>query len=325
MREKPILIAVEDTVRKEISDIFRCACSVRQSLLSEGFLAKIIHIGKSDLLSPVRVKEKIKKLNPLCVFNLFEGFSGDSDTEVEFVRILEETGIAFTGNSSHSLEICLNKAGGKKILAKNNLPVPGGIFVRFQEALEEIGFAGPFFIKPCFEDASVGIEEDCLVKNKAYLELVVKCKLKRFPRGLLIEEFIPGKEYSAGFFGDYPYELVGISVLDYSKYPNLTPFLTYGSKWEKSRRAYKLLNPSCKLKLEAELRKEIVNLCVRAGEILGCRGYFRVDLREKDGRLFILDINPNPDIDRDSGFMKQAYNRGYSYNEVIKKILNLAK
>ena len=323
-KEKLVIITVacEDVKAKDVLDVLRCAKSVQQALLGRKVLAKVVYIEKSYFSAPGRLEKKIKELESDCVFNLFEGFSTDPDKEAEFAKIIEDTGILFTGNFSQTLENCLNKQATKDILVRNNISVPQGMFINNINALEGINLSLPLFIKPCFADASVGIEANSLVASGDDLYKIVDEKLANFQRGLLIEEFIPGREFNVGFLGEFPYELLGVSVMDYSRHQNFVPFLTYAAKWESSRWSFRALVPSCEEEIEDSMRREIIDIACQAGKALGCQGYFRVDLRENNGRLFIIDVNPNPDINEDSGFMRQAYRKGYSYGDIVERILN---
>jgi D-alanine-D-alanine ligase len=65
-------------------------------------------------------------------------------------------------------------------------------------------------------------------------------------------------------------------------------------------------------------------MCLKAGEVMGCRGYFRVDFRERNGEVFILEVNPNPDINTDSGFSRQSAAAGYDYSDMIAKLVEIA-
>ncbi|NQT28403.1 MAG: ATP-grasp domain-containing protein [Candidatus Omnitrophica bacterium] len=325
-KEKLIIITVarEGTKAKDVLEALVCAESVKQSFLDREVLVKIVYIEKSDFSESGRLKRKIKKLKPGCVFNLFEGFMSDPGKEVDFVEIIEDMEILFTGNFSQTLKNCLNKQAAKDILIKNRISVPQGLLVNNINDLEGNNLSLPIFIKPCFEDASVGIDENSLVVSRDDLYKIIGQKLENFHRGLLVEEFIPGREFSVGFLGEFPYELLGISTMDYSRHQDLVPFLIYAAKWEASSRSSRVLIPCCKEKIEGNIKGEIIDIASQAGRALGCRGYFRVDLREKNGDLFVIDVNPNPDINKDSGFMRQAYHKGYSYDDAVEKILNSA-
>lgn len=325
-QDKLILITTiqPDTNEKDVSEVLRCADDVKKTLLKKGFYVQTIHIKKEDFYHLSNLEKKIKTINPKCIFNLFEGFKTDSKTEARFAKILETTGIPFTGNNSTTLEICLNKNKVKDILGKNNIPVPKGVFIKDIHELNPNLFNPPVFIKPCFEDASIGIEEDSLVTKPQYIYKTAARKLKHFPQGIIIEEFIPQEEYNVCFLGHFPYKLLGTAILDYRQHSNFEPFLTYNSKWEETSRAFKTLTPSCGENIANDLKQQLLTLSATAGKLLGCQSYFRVDLRRREKQLFILDVNPNPDINTDSGFMRQAGHAGFHYDDIIEQILTFA-
>lgn len=319
-----IALAEEDKARNDALDTIRCGTSIEESLLKKGIEVETLYINKQDLEYPRQAEEKILALNPKCIFNLFEGFSGDARKEADFVRLLEKIGFPFTGNSSSAVELCLHKGLAKAVLKEENVLVPDGLLVREKEDLKADFLNFPLFLKPCFEDASVGIDEYSLAVNKQELRKNLERKLKDFPEGVIVEEFICGREYNAGFLGNYPYETLGVSVIDYRLHENLLPFLTYNSKWETKSAEFKAIVPSLNGNIDDDLRERIVEVSRKAGCALGCKNYFRVDLRQRGDDIFVLDVNPNPDINQDSGFMKQAYSRGYSYCQVIEKIIKLS-
>lgn len=325
-RNNLILITTgkENFHRPDLLSNQRCKDYVKKVLVDAGYKVKVLNLKGVDFENIPRLKGKILSLHPFCVFNLFEGFSNCPQKEAEFVLLLEELKLTFTGNSSSALRKCLDKIKAKEILKKQSIPLPRGVFVRNTKDLEKVNLDFPVFIKPCCEDASVGIDANSLVRSKENLHKVVTQKLKRFSGGLIIEEFIAGKEYNVSFLGKYPYQCLGIAVLDYSQYPKVMPFLNYSSKWDKRTKEFKVLVPSLSEKLPPVLKNKIVHLSRKAGEALGCQGYFRVDLREKDGKIYILEVNPNPDISPESGFIRQAYAQGYSYKDIITKILKEA-
>lgn len=321
-----ILIAVgkEKSTRNDISQALRCKDSIEKFFLKNGIEPQVLFLKKNDFKDTAGLRKKILSINPSCVFNLFEGFSEDSQKEVTFVRLLESANIPFTGNSSFTLSACLDKMKAKGILEKNNLPAAQSILVKSVKTIKLNGLTFPLFIKPCMEDASVGIHKDSMVYNEKELLAAVKKRLKYFHKGVIVEEFLSGKEYSAAFLGNNYYEALGVSEIDYSKYEGFPPFLTYNAKWESKTAEYRVVMPDYEPKITKALRKRIMLLSKKAAKALGCKGYFRVDLRENDGGFFIIDINPNPDINRDSGYMKLAYGSRYTYEAIIEKIVQLA-
>jgi len=321
-----VLIAVgaEPTERPDVLDALRCTRSVESVFSQRGIPVEKIYVGVSDFPRLNRVRREINLRKPLKVFNLFEGFGEDSGKEVHFARMLENLGVPFTGNPSKTLRRCLDKENTKRVLTRNSIRVPRGVFLRDLSGNPWSGLEFPLFIKPCFEDGSVGIKRDCLVREKSGLNEILSRKLAEFPRGIILEEFIEGREFNVGFLGAPPYEVLGVSVIDYSCHASRSPFLHYDSKWNPTCAEYNEIMPVLEEGIPSSLRECLVDMARRAGEALGCRGYFRVDLRERKGLPYVLDVNPNPDINEDSGFARQGRCRGYSYPEVVERILAYA-
>ena len=318
-----VLLAVsgEEVEREDITDASRCKNTIEEVLANSGVKTDTLYLKKTDFVNFSALSDKILDFRADCVFNLFEGFSQDAGKEHEFVRILENRGVVFTGNRSYALEACLNKARVKEILKASGIPVPAGIFVKSINDLAAAGLRLPVFIKPAAEDASLGIDSESLVADRGVLKGVVNRKLEQFPQGLIVEEFISGKEYNVAVLGNYPYEVAGISVIDYSRFTGFPRFLTYQAKWDSGSEVFNAIVPKIDDSLNVEKQREIIDFTARSGMALKCGSYFRVDLREENGRLFILDVNPNPDINIDSGFIKQCRYKGYNYDDVIARII----
>ena len=100
--------------------------------------------------------------------------------------------------------------------------------------------------------------------------------------------------------------------------------MSYDAKWSPETEDFRSLVPEVELSLVPSIRENILRQSTSAALALGCRGYFRVDLRERNGELFVLDVNPNPDINVDSGFARQAAAAGYAYEDIVEIILKEA-
>jgi D-alanine-D-alanine ligase len=322
-----LIVVQEEHARKDMLEIIVRANVVARILRKKGLPVKILPIKKKDFGCRGTIARRIYAHNPRCIINFFEGFHYDSQKEVTFARILERLGIPFTGNSSVTLGLCLNKQRVRQFLMRHALPVPCGILVKRTADLKRLlQLKFPLFVKPCSEDASIGIDRCSFVKNIENLKRSIHKKLGKSKGGLVVEEFIDGKEYCVGFLGNkHPYTLLGISCLDYAQHPKSLPFLSYSSKWRKEDYDFKELNPSPADDLSLSARKKLLAIASKAAMVTACRGYFRIDLRAKNGTFFVLDINPNPDIGLDSGFDHQVYHSGYTYAEVIGKIISLSK
>ncbi len=322
-----VAVGIEDDGRPDVTDGLRCRSHVIEALSHLGISAAPLDIRREDISgarSETAFVTRLRDRSPSCIFNLFEGFSDDSSLEHDFCRFLEASGLPYTGNGPDALAACHDKARARVLLEKAGVPVPNGICVRGHADLTGVDFPAPFFIKPAREDGSVGIDESSLVRSRGALEGAVSRKLSHYPDGLLVEEFLAGREFSVAFLEGDP-EPVGISVIDYDHFPGLSPYLNYASKWDPTAPDF-VISPRSAAHLPHSLVRRIAALAARSGTILGCRGYFRVDIRERrrGGDLLVIDVNPNPDISSDAGLARQAGEAGISYSGLIARIVALA-
>ncbi|ADE56334.1 MULTISPECIES: D-alanine--D-alanine ligase family protein [Aminobacterium] len=323
--QRPVLIAAakEYTHRQDLLDCLICREDVGCVLSSQGYSIYNLDIFPADLADPKHLVQRINEYQPLCVFNLFEGFGSEPWLEASFCEILEKNNLTFTGNPSGALRLCIDKHTLHQQLKTAGIPVPLSYFLKGKETLgtlENISF--PLFIKPCREDGSVGIDKKSLVFNEEELQESVTEKLAKFPDGILIQEFLSGPEYCVSFVDNGPFSPVGLWTLDYSRYPECPAYLSYDAKWNENSPEWNLWPEE--IDLDYSLKETILHMASRAALVAGCKGYFRVDLRENQGHLFVMDINPNPALTRDSGMARQYMQKGKTYEQLVMKILQLA-
>lgn len=315
----------EDTEREDVLDVLRCRRTLIEGLSSKGINAYPVDITREDFSGRNRIARKIMEDSPSCVFNLFEGLSNASWLEIQFAEILESLGVPFTGNRSATLALCLDKDLARRKLREAGLPVaPGRCVLPDYGPDVTDGLMFPLFVKPRMEDSSVGIDGRSVVNSPGELFRILDERLASFPDGLIVEEFLQGGEYNAGFMGSYPFELMAVSSIDFRFAPGESTFLGYDSKWEQGSSEYRNTESIVEKGIAPALRREIVRISREAGRVMGCRGYFRVDLREHGGKLFVLEVNPNPDINTDSGFVKQSARKGYTYAEMSERLVRAA-
>lgn len=283
----------------------------------------------------ILLAEQLRKLRPDAVFNLFEGAFGFSQSEVFVPITLDLLGIPFTGSPAKTLETCVQKALTKKILLRRSVPTP-----RFQVfdigAQIQTDLSFPIFVKPEREDASLGISNDSVVHSESELHRQVELIWKQFSQPALCEEFIDGREFNVAILGDPDYEhLLGhpfapkvlpISEINFSALPEGYPHVvSYKAKWEETSVEYQGTQPICPAPIEPQLELELRHIALRAFHALGCRDYARIDFRySHDGRLFVIDVNPNPDISPDAGLARSAKAAGYDYPTLIQTIAEFA-
>jgi len=317
-----VLAGREPTLRADVLDVLRCRQSVIRALEERGYRGISLDVCPRDLQNRGKgLLKKLEKLDPYCIFNLFEGFSFDASSEILVCSLLESSRIPFTGNGSRPLELCLDKEKAKKRLAAAGLPVPRGYSLKKGQRRTAPSLSYPLFLKPQHQDGSLGIRETSLVRTPQELERNAALLLEEFPQGILVEEFLSGCEYSVAFLGNREYRPMGASMISYEG--GEFAFLNYDSKWTPESREFTEIQVLPEKHIPPLLKEALFSLAARAGHCLGCRGYFRVDFRERGGIPMIIDVNPNPDINEDSGFVRQCGERNISYRDLVEELVIL--
>ena len=258
------------------------------------------------------------------IFNLFEGFEDYPYSEPVVAKMMEDMGLRFTGNTSRTLRMTLNKAGFKKMLRKAGILTPDWV-VLTPETLDEFDLRFPCIVKPKDEDASHGLSSANVVNNEEQLAKIVDKVSNRFRGCALAEEFIDGREFNASVIGNQELSLVEISEIMYSLPSGLPRILTYESKWFEGTDYYNGTSVCCPAGIDESIRETITGIVLASAAVAGCRGYGRVDMRQSlDGTIYVLEVNANPDITPELGIALQASARGISYNQLIQKIVDLA-
>jgi len=289
--------------------------AVHRSLLALGYEAT-----RLPLIPPLELSSKKLGLKDVdMVFNLFEGFCGEPETEAMVPEYLETIGIPFTGCPATALGLGLDKAGVKVLLQAAGIPTPDFQLLN-PETLHMFQLSYPCIVKPRREDASHGINEASVVSDPTSLRTQVKLVSGAYGNAL-VEEFINGREFNATVIGNTQCTVLPVSEITYSLPPEMPEILTFAAKWEPDSPYYRGTQVVCPAKEKGGIRE----LALAAFRLLGCRGYARVDMRlDKECRLNVIEVNPNPDISPGSGAVRQAEAAGMTYTRFIEKIVQLA-
>ncbi len=278
---------------------------------------------KDDLQLLLR---NLKKDKPDVIFNFVEIYKDNSRLEMNFVGLFELLGIPYTGAPPMALANCQNKVLAKRILNSKGIRTPRYIHIKKRRKNYNHGLNFPLIVKPAFEDASVGIENDSIVQNQRQLNERVDYVLTYFFQPALVEEFIDGRELNIAVLGDTEPRALPISEIDFAEMPDhLYNIVSYQAKWDPQHEAYHKTIPSCPAILPVSVETKAKAIALKAFKTMGCRDYARVDMRlNKKKELFVLEVNPNPDLTEGAGFMRSADAAGYSYVRALKKIIKLA-
>lgn len=263
---------------------------------------------------------------PDVVYNFVEIYKDNAQLEMSFAGLLELLKIPYTGAPALTLGTCQNKTLTKRILKENSILTPKFHFIKTRKNNYKADLKFPIIVKPAFEDASVGIENDSIVNNTAQLKKRVEYILDYYKQPALIEEFIDGRELNVAVIGDYKIKSLPISEIDFTRMPkHLFNIVSYQAKWDPLHEAYHKTIPKCPAKLPKPIEIKAKQIAEDCFKIMKCRDYARVDMRlSKDNNLYVLEVNPNPDLTEDAGFMRSSQKAGISYKESLLRILDFA-
>jgi D-alanine-D-alanine ligase len=273
-----------------------------------------------------RMLNNLKKEKPDVIFNFVEIYKENSRLEMNIAGLYELLGIPYTGAPALALANCQNKILAKRLLNSGGIRIPPFYIVSVKSARYIHNLNYPLLVKPAFEDASVGIENDSIVNNSKQLRNRIEHVLKQFLQPALVEEFIEGRELNVAVMGDRRLRVLPISEIDFSSMPDhLHNIVSYQAKWDPHHESYHKTIPICPAPLSKEIEKKAKEIAFKAFKVMGCRDYARVDMRlAKNNKLYVLEVNPNPDITEGAGFMRSAEHAGLTYAQTLKRIVKYA-
>lgn len=271
--------------------------------------------------------EKFRTVKPDIVFNISEGFNGVS-REAQVPALLDMLQIPYTGSDPLTLATCLDKARTKEILSYHKILNAKFLLVHNLKQLKAEEFSFPLMVKPVSEGSSKGIFTSSFVKNSSELKNEVERILNEYNQPALIEEFLPGREFTVAVIGNgSEAEVLPVVEIRYNDFPeDFIPIYSYEAKWILDTKENPLEVFSCPAKIEKALEKKIKNAALRTYNILRCKDWSRIDVRlDKNGEPNIIEVNPLPGIlpdpEENSCFPKAARAAGMDYNTMICRVL----
>jgi D-alanine-D-alanine ligase len=252
------------------------------------------------------------------VFNMCEGLRNQAAGEPVAAGIVELLGIPLTGASSDMLALCLRKDRANAVLHAHGIPVPEWTVAR-PGARRARWRRFPAIVKPAGEDGSFGIASDSVVGDRAALEAIVARGCQQWGR-MVIQRFVAGREFNLAIVGGrvLPHAEIDFSGLT----PGLPAVVTYAAKWEHGSPEDRGTVPRCPARLPARLAARLAQLAERVWAAVDGTGYGRIDVRvDGRGTTFVTDVNPNPDLGVRAGLARQAAAAGWSYLDLIARIV----
>lgn len=293
-----------------------------------------VHFLQADHTLP----EAITHLQPQICFNIAEGVQGDG-REAHVPALCELMGIPYTASRVVSNAIALDKTLCKKIWKDTGLPTAGFYEISKLADLEQIDLPFPLFVKPSREGSGMGISGKSIVRNQSELGKEVSYILEYYRQPALVEEYLPGREFTVGFIGN-----PGASA--HLRQPNLynlsgyhwLPIMEIDSGSSISPAVYGQAAKSIEIGLEGapgylcpadipiDLQEQLISLTKQAAEVLNVCDVSRVDIRlGSDQHPYLMEINTLPGLNPEiSDLCLMAAAENLNYQTLIKEILYLA-
>ncbi|HEY7601133.1 MAG TPA: D-alanine--D-alanine ligase [Methylomirabilota bacterium] len=255
------------------------------------------------------------------VFNLCEGMNNQAAGEPGAAALVELLGIPLTGAPSQMLALCLRKDRANAVLRAHGIPVPPWMLAR-ADAPPGPWRRYPAIVKPAAEDGSFGISSDSVVRDRAALEAILaeRCPLWG---PMLVQRFVRGREFNLAVVGG---RVLPHAEIDFTTMPRgLPPIVSYAAKWDYGSPEERGTVPVCPARLPARLSRHLTRLAEQVWTAVDGAGYGRIDVRvDGRGTTFVTDVNPNPDLGESAGLARQAAAAGWSYVDLIARIVEEA-
>jgi len=299
--------------------------SVTAALESLGLDYRLEGIARLDDLPDV-----FSRGGEQVVFNLVEDFPGRSLEASAVPAVCRGYAKACTGNDTPCLTRALDKEEAKKALRAAGLACPQGFTVAAGQELNRRDLPeGLYIVKPLRTDASEGINQQAVAPGSGReLEKAVQRVHERLGQPAVVERFVGDRELNVSLLEvEGRIEVLPIAEIDFSAFPpDLHRIVDYSAKWRLNSFAYHHTPRLLPAPLPPKLASRVRDQSLRAWKALGCRDYARVDFRLEDSasRLYILEVNPNPDIAPDGGFSAALGAAGISFSRFVRVLLDNA-
>jgi D-alanine-D-alanine ligase len=257
---------------------------------------------------------------PDFVFNLVESINNKGELNYFVPALLNMYAIPYSGNSLEAIFLTTNKTISSKMMKDAGINNPAS-YKPSQMNLLKPGHR--YIVKPIWEDGSLGITADSVFDCEPGFEEKLKGKDDTH---WFIEDFIDGREYNISVLaGKNGPEVLPPAEIIFRDYDDLRPkIVDFKAKWEMD--TFEFINtvrefPGSSLDSQFISRlKATANDC---WHLFGLKGYARVDVRaDNNGNVFVIEINANPCISPDGGFVAATRQAGYTFTEVLGRIIN---
>ena len=256
------------------------------------------------------------------VFNFVEQIASKTSLAHLAPRIIERAGLPYSGCTYEAIYTTSNKIVTKKIMKEHGIKTPHWLAPHdiFTGELKEDTL---YMAKSVSEDCSLGIDQKSVVPQRELPELV-RHKMRQFGGEWFAEQYIAGREFNIGLLTNgTEAQVLPIAEIVFDFDPGRFPIVDYSAKWEEGTFEYQHSNRSFDLKPDDKpLLKKLKTLSLKCWKIFELTGYARVDFRvDETGEPWILEINANPGIAPDAGFIASCEKAGIDYASLMERMI----
>jgi D-alanine-D-alanine ligase len=277
------------------------------------------------------MQRKLTVLAPQLVFNLVESLGGYGRLIDLFPSLLETLQLPYTGSGAEAVRLTSNNTAAKKQMRDVGLPTPvwfGPYPGAMSPSIEEgTTHDRTWIIKSLWEHASIGLDRNSFVQTDSASTLMAEMTKRASALGgaCFAEEFIAGREFNLSLLAGErgPIVLPAAEICFEGFDPGKPHIVDYQAKWAEDSFEYQNTPRNFDFTAEdASLLAELEKIALRCWDVFCLRGYGRVDFRvDSNNQPWILEINANPCISPDAGFVAALSRAGISFKEAVDAIV----
>ncbi|MDO9515464.1 MAG: hypothetical protein Q7J01_05095 [Syntrophales bacterium] len=297
------------------ADVMTQVASIEEALRSLGYSSRRIPFSRDIDAFLATFRE-----DPVdMVFNLCETVDENPLFSGHAAVVLELLGVPFTGSPSSAITYTMDKAMTKRILKGCGIPTPKYLIYEGSPHFNAGCLTFPVIVKPRCEDASIGIDQESVFGSEGTLKEALGPFYERFGH-LLVEEYIDGREFNVSLFGYPTADVMPIAEIDFSAFPgDIHRIVGYRAKWDTSSPEYNNAVRTFPVDLPSPLHQSLEKIALECFHTFMLRDYVRVDIRtDRRNNPYVLEINANPCISPDAGFVASLAQAGINYTEMVR-------
>lgn len=308
----------EDISDVSDTDTRETAMELAQVLARTGYETETIGVDTESL-------DNIASISGDLVFNLIEWTGKNTPFGLKAIKLMENMGLPYTGSDVRGYKLSCDKQLMKREMKTAGIPTPQWKIIRkISDADKDIIF--PAIVKPLYEHCGAGITQQSVVCNEKELKKQTAMLLQEFRQPVLAEEYIKGRELHVTILekNSRPWVLPPAEVT-FKNQPGFLPILTFEGKWHEDSSDYAMSGMEMAV-LGKTLETKIRSLGTECYKKLGGRDYPRLDIRIRNNRPYVLEINNNPGVDFHilSGMGVSAHAAGFTYHTLLDHIIKNA-